>query len=452
MFWRFSVFFAILIFSCVPLCADYNRSGVADSSEIRKGLVETWFEAPLQSVRMNKPEIRVNSIGQKFQIRLEEADDSFSIFVAPYMQMEIDVYSDRGKSTEVQDVYPGDAAGSWVLVRDKKSGGPLRVRYYFSSDSDVFVQFAPVNRTGYADFVFYNCYASRGVPTGIPFSRFYTASFADIQKWTAGILPWNYTAIYTDNYHSAQQMIEVIRGNIPRIVLTEDAMYDEDGRPVYISSGKPRKIDAADEGKISVSGAGFLKWIADGIVQPLAGSCLRRVPLLTETVQYKDTGFQGVLSQSYSISFSLDWIRNLASAIISVRTRKNYMYNESGVDVSIEPFSAELTERGLENAAGFVQNSGYSVPTLKPLLYVLAASEPETFYFAAIRSTDRKSPEVKVFNECAVFFPYFDTDGHFQCVVFKDGSEMSFDDFCSRYYMDSVFLTRAGCTERFFPE
>ena len=128
----------------MPLSALYNRFGVPDSSEIRKDLVETWFEAPLSAVRMNRPEIRTNSVGQKFQIRLEETEDTFNIFVAPYARIEVDVYSDKGKSTEVQDVFPGDAPGSWLLVRDKKTGKPLRIRYYFASDSEVFVQFVPV--------------------------------------------------------------------------------------------------------------------------------------------------------------------------------------------------------------------------------------------------------------------------------------------------------------------
>ena len=96
----------------LPVFALYNSFGVPDSSEIRKELVESWFEAPLQNVRMNRPEIRTNSVGQKFQIRMEETEDSFNIFVAPYARIEVDVYSDKGKTTEVQDIYPGDAPGS----------------------------------------------------------------------------------------------------------------------------------------------------------------------------------------------------------------------------------------------------------------------------------------------------------------------------------------------------
>ena len=69
----------LFIFSIVPAFASYNRYGVPDSSEIRKDLIETWFEAPLLNVRLNRPEIRTNKIGEKFQIRLEETDDYFEV-------------------------------------------------------------------------------------------------------------------------------------------------------------------------------------------------------------------------------------------------------------------------------------------------------------------------------------------------------------------------------------
>ena len=128
----------VLLIGSAPLFALYNRYGIPDSSEIRKDLVETWFEAPLSSVRMNRPEIRENSVGQKFQVRLEETEDSFNIFVAPYARIEVDIYSDRGRATEMQDVFPGDGAGSWLLVRDKKTGEPVSIRYYFAADSEVY--------------------------------------------------------------------------------------------------------------------------------------------------------------------------------------------------------------------------------------------------------------------------------------------------------------------------
>lgn len=441
----------LLSVAVLPVFALYNSFGVPDSSEIRKDLVETWFEAPLQNVRMNRPEIRTNSVGQKFQIRLEETEDSFNIFVAPYARIEVDVYSDKGKTTEVQDIYPGDAPGGWILVRDKKSGKPLRIRYYFSADSEVFVQFLPYGRTAYCDYLIFGCYAAKGVPTGLPFELFYTSSFEQIVRWTQNSLPWRYARIQPDDYHAVKQMATVLQEKSADIIFSEDAMYDDNGEPVFISTGKARKIDSSEEGKISVSGAGYLKWIADGILEPLAGARLKREPLLEPTVEYKETGFQGILSEKYAVSFSLDWIRNVASGVVSVRSGRNYFYRDSGVDVTLEPFCAELTDKGIVNSSGYIENNGYSVRMLKPLLYVLAAENPQIFYFGAIRETDRRTPEVKIFNECCAFFPYFDSQKRFKCAVFKDGVQMSFEEFFSRYCLDSVSLVKIHAADEFHP-
>lgn len=445
------IFVLFAISFVLPCFAVYNSFGVPDSSEIRKDLIETWFEAPLQNVRMNRPEIRTNSVGEKFQIRLEETEDSFNIFVAPYAKIEVDVYSDKGKTTEVQDVYPGDAPGSFLLVRDKKTGKPIRIRYYFASDSEVFVQFVPVGRTAYSDFLIFSSYAAKGVPTGLPFERFYSSSFDEIVRWTKLSLPWKYAKIFPEDYHASLQMINVIKEKNPKVLLTEDAMYDDEGNCVHISTGKKIEVLPEDKGKIIVSGAGYLKWISDGIIEPLTGGLLKREPLLEQTVEYKETGFQGILSEKYAVSFSLDWIRNLSSAVISVRSKHNYIYKNSGTDVTIEPFCAELTDKGINNSLGYVENSGYQVKAIKPLLYVLACENPGLFYFGAIRETDRRSPEVKIFNECCVFFPYFDSKKRFNCTIFKDGSEISLEDFLSRYYSDFVSLVKVHTTEQFYP-
>ena len=53
----------ILLVSIFPLYAAYNSWGIPDSSEIRKGLRERWFEASLDEVRMNLPEIYDNNAG-----------------------------------------------------------------------------------------------------------------------------------------------------------------------------------------------------------------------------------------------------------------------------------------------------------------------------------------------------------------------------------------------------
>jgi len=440
----------------LPVFADYNRLGIPDSSEIRKGLEEMWFTAPLSQVRTNMPEIRANKNGHKFQIRLEENDSTFNVFVSPRAIIKVNIYSDKGMYTEEQELYPGDAEGSWVLIRDKRTGKPLRIRYYFVKNSEVFIQFTPQGKTALADLVIFGYYAARGVPTGMPFEKFYTASFEDVMTITETKLPWNYVLVDPEQYNGIKQMIGVIREKLPAMSLVPDAMYDENADLVHISNGKKfekAEMSGVPEGNLLLSSAGFVKWIADGLVEPMSGGYLKREPLIKETVEVKENGRQGVLSQKYDLFFSLNWVRNLASAVVSVYSGKTYLFNQSGVDVTINPFASSITDKGVANTVTFVENSGHTVAVLNSLLYVLAATEPGTLYIGAIRGTDRTvSPEIMAFNECVAFFPYFTEDGIFACNVFMNGREMSLENFCYYYADDFVYLTRVKSSERFFPK
>lgn len=443
----------LLLLLAAPVFADYNSWGIPDSSEIRKGLKERWFEASLEDVRMNLPEIYDNDAGQKFQVRLEESDSTYMIFVAPCATINVKVYSNKGMSYEQQEIYPGEAPGSWVLVRDKKTNKPIRIRWYFSVDSDIYVQFTPYGRTAVADLLIYGNYASKGASTGIPFDKLYELSFADVMKMTAISLPWKYVTVDGDKFGSVLQMAGMIQKNLGRVMFVQNAMYDEDGKLIQITNGKAFDSENQDPAKLYLSSAGFVKWIADGLVEPIAGTKLKRAPLVKETVTVKENGYQGVLSQKYNLFFALDWIRNLAAAITSVNNGKVYMYNEAGTDVTINPFAATISGAGTVNTVTFIEDTGYNVSVLKSLLYVLAATESGNFYFGAIRETDKTiTPEIKVFNDCVAFFPYFSSNGSFGCFVYMNGKQISLDDFCMIYPDAYIYLTRARASKDFYPE
>ncbi len=442
-----------LLLLAAPVFADYNSWGIPDSSEIRKGLKERWFEASLEDVRMNLPEIYDNDAGQKFQVRLEESDSTYMIFVAPCATINVKVYSNKGMNYEQQEIYPGEAPGSWVLVRDKKTNKPIRIRWYFSVDSDIYVQFTPYGRTAVADLLIYGNYASKGASTGIPFDKLYDISFADVMKMTAISLPWKYVTVDGDKFGSVLQMAGMIQKNLGRVMFVQNAMYDEDGKLIQITNGKAFDSENQDPAKLYLSSAGFVKWIADGLVEPIAGTKLKRAPLVKETVTVKENGYQGVLSQKYNLFFALDWIRNLAAAITSVNNGKVYMYNEAGTDVTINPFAATISGAGTVNTVTFIEDTGYNVSVLKSLLYVLAATESGNFYFGAIRETDKTiTPEIKVFNDCVAFFPYFSSNGSFGCFVYMNGKQISLDDFCMIYPDAYIYLTRARASNNFYPE
>ena len=200
--------FLFLISTLFSVClfAEYNRFNIPDSAEIRPLLVERWFEAPLSSLRFNVPEIYANKIGNKFQVRMEENDETFNVFVSPETMLNVRVYSDKGFTIQEQAVYPGDIQGSWVLVRDKKTEKPLRIRYYFLKDSDVYIQFTPYNRTTLVDLVIFDNYAAKGVSAGVPFEKFYTASIQDVYDLTQKIIPWDYVTVNSEDYQNILQI------------------------------------------------------------------------------------------------------------------------------------------------------------------------------------------------------------------------------------------------------
>lgn len=447
------------IFSFSNAFAAYNSLGISDSAEIRGALIEEWFEAPLYAVRDYKPVLYKNNNDEVFQVKLEESDSYYSIIVAPEIEMSIDIYTDEGITTEIQKAYPSDAQGSWVLIKDKKTEEPIHIRYYFLRNSEVYIQFSPFRKSSLSDLVIFGGYAAKGVPTGLPFDFFYTASIEDVMSVTKTNIPWNYVQVEIERYESVRQMAAVIKETLPDIVFLDSAMYDENGDLVNVFTGNPiTQADFAnagmefDETKLYLSSAGFLKWVADGLVEPITGGQLRREALITPTVQVKENGYQGTLSRNYNLFFGLNWVRNLASAIVSVYTGSKYLYDNSGVDVTIQPFASEVSHNKTSNALTFVSDSGYTIGGLKTLFYVLATTDPETFYLGAIREIDRTvTPEVKAFNECVIFMPYFETNGRFSCFVFIDGKELSLDQFCQIYAENFVYLTKVKSSERFYP-
>ena len=84
------------------------------------------------------------------------------------------------------------------------------------------------------------------------------------------------------------------------------------------------------------------------------------------------------------------------------------------------------------------------------------AEVPETAVFQGLlveKETDKTvTPEIKVFNDCVVFLPYFSSNGSFGCFVYMNGKQISLEDFCMLYADENVYLTRVRANEQFYPD
>lgn len=452
---NFLIWICILLVS--PVFADINELRIPESSSIRKSIADSWFYSDLKDLRYKRAELRVNSVGEKFQIRLEESSETYAIIVAPEVLVEVDLYTESGVEQRVVSEFPYNEKGSWILIKNAETQKTESIKIYFTENKDVYVQFSPNGNKILADYIIDGLYAAKGVPIGIPFNRLYTISFEEVLSLTKKSLPWNYSVIFPGQYDSKLQMIGVIRKNLSRIAYADDACYDENGKPIYISDGSSRTVykTETENNILTLSSTGFLKWIADGLVESFVGGGIYREPLLRKTVTPNPLSLAGVLSETEDLYFPLDWTRNLAAACLSLRTQKKYLWENAGVDVTVEPFASEISSSGSTQTVGYLKDSGYEISKLKPLLYVLGVTEPTYCYFAAIRRPIKNSvgkPEYYKFDQCAVIFPYFDKDKKFSCVIFENGTELTLNSFINKNKGCFVHLTRILSNEKFFPQ
>jgi hypothetical protein len=317
--------------------------------------------------------------------------------------------------------------------------------YFFAGNSEVNISFRPSGEKTLADFLVYNVFAVKNVTISMRFERLFTASFDEIRNWTQYQLPWRITDIDAEMYVKNVQMIEVIRSNLSRIVQTDDLAYDENGRAVSIFTGA-LVAQNGDDNKLRLSNAGFVKWIIDGLVSPITRSDTELSSLTVSTFPMTPGSFSSVLSMNYNLSFTLDWTRNLAAAATSARTGRQVRFFESGIDVNSNFFVAN-------SRATYVPNTGYAVERILPLTYMLAATEPNTFFLAAIREIDKRASETEIhyFNNCAVIIPYFDSYGRFDACVFENGAEYTLAQFEEKYRGNFVHLTRVRSLDDFYP-
>ena len=428
-----------ILISAGSLFATRGILSIPDSSAVRDQAMEPWLTAPISAVIDRECENVQTDFGQVFQVRAEREGSEVAIVFAP-----------REGSYD----FLGKAPGAWVVYRDYYSGKILRVNVYFQYDSRVYVCLRPDNQPkkpkSEVDLIIHGAYACRGVPLGIPFSEVLKLSFSELFNLTKETVPWNYVKTDYRNYVNNNKMVEKIRRKLPQFEYIEDAAYDEFENPVYISTGEAR---SGTPGKIGINCSGFTKWVVDGITIALSGSATKIEALKQPTIELDGTLYKSQAEEEEMFR-SYDWIRNLSTAAVCAERDKEFPAGTLGVDVQVNPFAGLKSPDGTVRNVGFVPKTGYEINLLKPLLYVLAATEPDMLYLGAVKTCKCKTedePETWSFHHDVVFLPYFDQAGICHIEVFESGVETSFEEFVEENKGSYIYLCRVKSSDRFQP-
>ncbi len=423
--------------------AQSDENYIPSSSSIRPMLIETWFSQDLSTIRSRSSEILQNDVGDYFLVRAEERQEYMEIIVAPLvlqtlsvlnidledgMLVETDDESEKasGFSDKVIETWPKEGLGSWILYRDIETGMSEAIRYYFTNDAGIYIEFLKKNDKVIANFSVHNALVAYNTPVPLELEYFYTASIEEVQSVTRNILPWKYTTIANNTYYDITQMLAITRGNLLSV---------------------QREFARGNLDNLT-----FLKWLVDGIVKPRTGNILFDEPLREPTLPI-DYAFP-FRNETYK---SYDYVRNLAAAALSADTSVAYDYNSSSAEVSIEPFSVYINDNNDFERISFSINYGYQIEILKPILYILTVTEPGIFFLGAIRELDEssslgKASEQYYYNDAVAIFTWFDSTGEFQISVLKDGVEYTFEHFLNMYPDTFMYLSRVKATTTFYPE
>ncbi len=404
---------------------------IPDSVLVRKAVSKMWLLDPPSQVVLQDEQVETDRNGNRFKVRAVHLEEKklLAVVINPI---------DTEFST-----FEKVPQGTWILYRNYETGKPEYIKIYPRENPELYLSIKPSLKEEDRSFIsicLFNAYVRKDVPISLSFDSLYYLSLTELRSVTKDMLPWD---IFNPPaaYSTVESASETVRSRLKTLVYLDDGGFDAEGKPVHLKDGSPQTeteilLQVRPGQKLSdiiggVNCSGFSKWIVDGMIRPAAGQGTFIKSLKTKT-DVPDTYF----TKPYELTephYGLEWIRNLASAALSLNVRRTVMPVGSGVDVEVEPFALVPPIRPFDNQntfsfKGYEKNAGYQTPYLEALLYYLSIAEPGHFYLGAV-SRDQGPAALRKYHHIAAFFPYFDILGNFHIDVYESGEETSIRSF-----------------------
>jgi hypothetical protein len=311
--------------------------------------------------------------------------------------------------------------------------------------------------------VLYGGYVLYSLPLAVPFERLYTMPLNEVLSLAEDKFPLKYFDPDPVDYQDQRQFISMVRQRLPELYFEDDGAIDENGNYVFIETLEPQNTDSATANPAGgLNCSGFTKWLIDGILRPVTGGRLA-IPPLKAPFGSRGSSFTELWEERRDPFFGLDWIRNLAAEAGTVLRSPAYSVLDE-IEVKDKSFPQVIVSENRtfvsRSYPGFLEEAGYGIEGLHPLLYTLAIDEPGRFYLAAVndetgpattRDNPRGSPRLRQYFHVAALIPYFDEYGVFRITVFESAAETSFNAFRSRYPGHYVNLVRIPIATAFDP-
>jgi len=453
----FTIFFFLA--SIFPVNGlDLNISRISDDSLLRNRLKDTWFLDSPRNVLSRRAIVETLESGERVEVSVIEGRDEFMVILSrELIRGRLATDANPGYSRRPTGLFPGWAQGSWMLTRNKATGEPTLIRIFLRSDEYTYIQFRPFGPDkSQMDVVLYGGYITRSMPVAVPLERLYTMPLNEVLRLAEGKIDFHYFEPDPVMYRDTWSFVNHVRQRLGSLSFADDGAIDENGSYVYIDSLQPQTE------RPGLNCSGFVKWLIDGILRPVTGQRLSITPLKAPFGN-RGSSFTANWEESRDVYFGLDWIRNLAAQTNGTLRSSGYRALEE-FEIRHDIFSYIImneNNRFVDRSyPGFLNEAGYGIEGLRPMLYTLAIDEPYSFYLAAVnteirapitRTNLRGSPILRQYFHVAALVPYFDEFGIFRIAVFESAAETSFNTFRARYPAHYINLVKIPVRSAFDP-
>jgi hypothetical protein len=418
-----SIFFILVILPLWGQTSPFAQSSMAADSDsfpennlIRRQLSD-WFFDPVNEVAATVPRVysQIHD-GSLVKVRSEVTDEAvYHLFL-----------------NQRDFIYPVAGRGSVIVKRDKREGSFIQMKVFLDDGADTFLRIFPFQERTSLEVYLQGKRISTAVSLPLSFNQVLTSPVSELKELTGNRVPWDLFEPQPQRRQDRdlESLVLRIRQELSRLEHRDDGAMAEDGSYVYIETLSRQEAGGG------LNCSGFAKWVIDGFAVPILGSPLPLEPLKEKHLSSRGNSLSFRYEDSRDPFFGLDWTRNLAVALARLR---------GSVPTGIEAFDV----RGVPYFP-YVEDVGYPVKDLSPLLYVLARENPGYFYLASINQPFGTDPPIRQHTHVALLFPYLNGDGRLQIEVFETTEETSLKSLENRYPDDFAHLVRIPVEGSFY--
>jgi hypothetical protein len=322
--------------------------------------------------------------------------------------------------------YPLYSAGSYIIKRSLEDGSFVQAKIFLKNDPDTFIRLFPFGDRSKLELYLYGTPLHRNLVLPVSFEELLFSPISRLVSLSSGRIDWSLILPFLPESSSdIPKMIDVVREQIDDLPDMDDGAMDDSGRFVYIETG-----ERESGGGFNCSG--FAKYLADGIYYARHGRPMPIEPLKLKHPDLRGDPWSNRFEDERDPFFGLDWTRNIAYTLTG---RRNLGYE--GMDVRDVPL------------AGYVEDVGYPMESLKAVLYYLALEYPGSFYLGSVNAQFGKDPVLRQHIHVVVLMPYINARGDLVAAVFERNMETSVESLLRRYKGESIHLTRVEGSDQY---